>query len=190
MANVIKIVVAVLVGVLLGLLVTIHTLDQGNRIVVAGPWQGASREGTPEVDPYTLAADARSSVLPLGVAEGLTFIARTDSKGAVFAPGCAYVMKGPMPSARYWTVSLLDPDGFPVADPADRYGFTSAEVLRGNDAPVAITISPEARSGNWLPTGHARAYLLMLRLYDTGLSTVGTTFDAAAMPTIAILGCP
>ena len=189
MLALVKIVAAVLVGVFLGLVVTIRTLETGTHTVVAGPWQGAPRNGTFDVDPYTLAADERSGVLPLGVAEGLSFVARTDSDGHAFAPACDYVVTGPMPQARFWTLSLLDPAGFPVADPAQRYGFTSAEVLRRMDAPVVITVSAEARSGNWLPTGHAGAYVLMLRLYDTGLSTMGTVFESADMPRIAKAGC-
>ena len=189
MLALLKIVAAVLAGVFLGLVVTISTLDGGARTMTAGPWQGAPRDGTFEVDPYTLAADERAGVLPLGVAEGLTFIARTDSDGRTFAPSCDYVVKGPMPQARFWTLSLLDRAGYPVADAAERYGFTSAEALRETGAPVAITVSPDARSGNWLPTGHAGAYVLMLRLYDSGLSTMGTVFEATDMPSIAKAGC-
>ena len=189
MLALIKIVAAVLAGVFIGLVITIRTLDTGAHTMVAGPWQGAPRNGTFDVDPYTLAADERSGVLPLGVAEGLSFVASTDSDGRAFTPACDYVVRGPMPQARFWTLSLLDPAGFPVADPAGRYGFTSAEVLRQAGEPVAITISPEARSGNWLPTGHAGAYVLMLRLYDSGLSTMGTVFDTADMPSIAKAGC-
>ncbi|MCX8253785.1 hypothetical protein RHAL1_01634 [Beijerinckiaceae bacterium RH AL1] len=185
MLALVKIVAAVLAGVFLGLVVTIRSLDTGGRPVAAGPWEGAPRNGTFDVDPYTLAADERSGVLPLGVAEGLTFVARTDSDGRGLNAACDYAVRGPMPQARFWTLSLLDAAGFPVADPAERYGFTSAEILREQGAPVLITVSPEARSGNWLPTGHARSYVLMLRLYDSGLSTMGTVFEAAEMPSIA-----
>lgn len=189
MASLIKIVVAALAGVLLGLVVTIRVLDQGGGTVIAGPWHGAPRDGSMDVDPYTLAATERSGLLPLGSAEGLTFVARTDGEGAPLSPACDYAVRGPMPQARYWTLSLLTPDGFLVADAAERYGFTSAEVLRTEGDGVTITVAPDARSGDWLPTGRAKAYVLMLRLYDTGLSTVGTVFDAASMPKIAKLAC-
>ncbi len=189
MVGLIKIVVLVLTGVMLGLLVTIRVLDKGNGTVVAGPWQGAPRDGNMDIDPYTLAGNDRSSVLPLGSAEGLTFVARTDEKGALLSSACDYSVMGPMPSARYWTLSLLNTDGYPIANPAERYGFTSAEILRFEGDAVTITIAPEARSGDWLPTGGAKAYLLMLNLYDTGLSTIGTVFDAASMPKIAKLAC-
>lgn len=189
MVTLIKIVGAVFLGVLLGLVLTIHSLDQANRGIVAGSWRGAVREGPGEVDPYALAANARSGLLPLGAAEGLSFIAESDTKGGTLSGKCDYAVTGSIPPTRFWTLSLLTPDGYPVPNPAGRYGFTSAEVLRMNDDPILVTVSPEARSGNWLPTGHATRYVLMMRLYDTGLSTVGAVLDADAMPQIKRLGC-
>jgi hypothetical protein len=184
-----RIVVAVFVGVLLGLVTTIHTLDEANVSLAAGPWRSSERTSTGELNPYVLAANARAGLLPLGPAEGLSFIADTDSKGVGLSGRCDYAVTGPAPGARFWTLSLLTPDGTPIANPAERYGFTSAEVLRFDDEPFIIIVSAEARSGNWLPTGHAKHYVLMLRLYDTGLSTVGTVLRASAMPTIKRLRC-
>lgn len=189
MPSLIKIVVAVLLGVLVGLLYTIQTLNKASGGVAAGAWHSALTDGASNIDPYTLAAVERASLLPLGTTEGLTFTASADNQGVRFDPACDYVVAGPMPPARYWTLSLLTPEGFPVADPAERYGFTSSEVLRDADKPVSITVSPKARSGNWLPTGDRRNYVLMLRLYDTSLSTAGTVIDSASMPSIKKSSC-
>ncbi len=188
MAALIRTVLAVLAGVLLGLAVTVGALDRNTSGAAVGAWRAGPREDTGESNPYALAAIARSSLLPLGSAEGLTFVAATANDGSSLTSRCDYTLRGPMPAARYWTVSLLDPDGFPVGGSA-RHGFTSAEVLRSNDAPVVITVSPGARAGNWLPTGGADRYVLMLRLYDTGLSAIGAVLDAGAMPTIKTVGC-
>lgn len=188
LATLVRLVVAVFLGVLLGLLVTIVTLDRVNKSVVAGPWRGAPLGGT-QTDPYALAADSRASLLPIGTAEGLSFITETDSKGVGLAGRCDYLVKGSVPSTRFWTLSLLTPDGFPVANPASHYAFTSADVLRINDEPLEINVSADARSGNWLPSGEAKHYVLMLRLYDTGLSTVGTVLRADDMPSIRKVGC-
>lgn len=189
MATLIKIVAAVVVGVLLGLLITIHTLDDANATFTAGPWRSATRQGSGEIDPYALAANARSGVLALGASEGLSFVADTDSRGQPLSGKCEYAVGGNVPGARFWTLSLLSRGGFPIANPADRFGFTSAEVLRMADEPLLISVAPAARSGNWLPSPGGR-FVLMLRLYDTGLSAVGTVLDASAMPTIKRLACP
>jgi hypothetical protein len=184
----IKIVVAVLVGILIGLAFTIRSLDRDDQTMI-GAWRVAPRDSNGEIDPYALAANARGHLLPLGAAEGLSFTAKTDSAGIPLRSRCDVIVTGPMPSARYWTVSLLDTSGFPVANAADRYGFTSAEVLRIVNQPVTITVAREARSGNWLPTGDADRFVLLLRLYDTGLSTVGANLESVPMPTIKTLGC-
>ena len=188
MTALIRNVLAVLAGVLLGLVVTIGALDRNTLGAAVGPWRVGPREDTAGSNPYAFAAIARAALLPLGSAEGLTFVAATASDGSSLGSRCDYTIGGPMPIARYWTVSLLDPDGFPVKASA-RHGFTSAEVLRTLDAPVSIIVSPDARAGNWLPTGGVDHYLLMLRLYDTGLSGVGAVLDAAAMPTIKTVRC-
>ena len=190
LAGLFRTVGAVLVGVLLGLAFTIHSLDLDNRGLPAGAWRSTPRDGGGDIDPYALAANARAGLLPLGTAEGLSFLATTDDAGRTLSSRCEYVIKGPMPSARYWTLSLLDPQGFPIANAANRYGFTSSETLQlGSDA-VAIAVSTNARSGNWLPVGRAGDYTLMLRLYDTSLSTTGrTTFENVRMPSIKQSGC-
>lgn len=189
LALLMRLVVAVFVGVLLGLGLTIRSLDLDQRGTVVGAWRSTPRDGSGEVDPYALAANARAGLMPLGAAEGLTFVARTDDAGDALRSTCDYVLQGPMPAARFWTVSLLDEQGFPVANPADRYGFTSADILRFVGDPAVIRVAPSARSGNWLPVGKAQPYLLMLRLYDTGLSTGHADLAGAHLPHITKAGC-
>ncbi len=189
LAGLLKLVVAVFAGVLLGLAVTISSLDIDRRGIAVGPWRSTPRDGSGNIDPYALAANARSGLLPLGTAEGLTFVASGDDHGRPLNPRCDYVVKGPMPPARYWTLSLLDKAGFPIANAANRYGFTSAEILRLGDE-TAIIVSPEARSGNWLPANRAKSYELMLRLYDTSFSTGKGTLDKNRMPTLTRVSCP
>ena len=185
LSSLLRTVGAVLVGVLLGLAVTIHSLDLDNRGLQAGSWRSTPRDGSGDIDPYALAANARAGLLPLGTAEGLTFLATTDDAGQTLGGRCDYVVHGPMPPARYWTLSLLDGKGFPIANAANRYVFTSSEVIRLGDESVTISVSPQARSGNWLPVGAVGSFTLMLRLYDTSLSTTGrTTFENVKMPSI------
>ncbi len=189
MLRLLQVAAAVFVGVVIGLVYTSLSLN-GDHGLVSGAWHGSPREGTQEVDPYALAAIARDSLLPLGAAEGLSFVAANDDRGDPLSPACDYVVKGPMPTARYWTLALLNADGFPISNPASRYGFTSAEILRFNDEPPTVAVSGEAKSGNWLPIGKsASEIVLMLRLYDTGLSTIGTSPAAMAMPSIEKQGC-
>ena len=189
LASLLKLVAAVFLGVLIGLAITINSLDLDRHGVSVGPWRSTPRDGGADADPYALAADARAGLLPLGTAEGLTFLAATDGAGAALEGRCDYLVEGPMPGTRYWTLSLLDPQGFPIANPANRFGFTSAEVLRLDGDPATVAVSAQARPGNWLPVGKQRDFILMLRLYDTSLSVERASFTNLKMPAIKRTGC-
>ncbi|HLH10854.1 MAG TPA: DUF1214 domain-containing protein [Methylovirgula sp.] len=186
MLTLFKFLAVALIGTALGLAVTYGVLQRGVAFnsVQAGPWRGLPKSGSPEVDPYARAKLARSAELPLGTAEGLSFIARADSSGATLQPRCDYDVSGSMPAARYWTLTLLSPKGFLIDNPAKRFGFTSAEIVRASDGTFDITVARQARPGNWLPLGKGEPFVLMLRLYDTLLDFGTAKLGAAAMPKI------
>ncbi len=186
MPNLFKFLIVALAGTALGLAVTYEGLQRGLAFnaVKAGPWTGAPKNGSLDIDPYARAMLARSGELPLGIAEGLSFIARTDSGGAVLRPRCDYDVSGSVPPTRYWTLTLVSPRGFLVDNPAKRFGFTSAEIVRAADGTFDITVARQARPGNWLPLGNTQSFVLMLRLYDTLLDFGTTKLDATAMPKI------
>jgi len=171
-------------GVLLGLFVTIVEIQRGSGFaaIEAGPWTGWPRSEVSEIDPYTRAILVYSGKISLSESEAMSFVAHGDSDGGEFDPACDYVMKGAMPPARYWTVTLLSPTGEFIANAADRQGFTSSEVLRASDSQFEITLSRHARPGNWLPLGQASKFILVLRFYDSELGSPAAALDAAHMP--------
>jgi hypothetical protein len=174
----------VVLGTLLGLALTFVSLERGFGFgaVRAGPWTGWPKTGSADIDPYARAVLSRSGAIPLGTGEGISFIARADSDGAPLDPRCDYSLKGPMPPARFWTLSVFSPNGALIENPAKRYGFTSAEILRGADAPAEIILASTARAGNWLPTPPASSYVVVLRLYDSVLSATAASLDSSVMP--------
>ncbi len=184
MAILIKSCFIVVLGTLLGLALTFFSLERGFGFgaVRVGPWMAWPKAGSPDIDPYARALVARSGSIPLGSGEGITFTARDDSDGAPLTPHCDYTLKGPMPPARYWTVSVFSPNGALIDNQANRYGFTSAEILRSTDSPPEIVLSSTAHAGNWLPTFANASYVVVLRLYDSGLSATAASLDGAVMP--------
>ncbi len=154
-----------------------------------GPWRVSTKAGAIDADPYTRASLERSGEIALAQGEGLQFIARTDDSGAPLRVSCSYVVGSHTPAARYWTLSLVDRDGFPIENPARRYGFRSSEILRNGDQSFEIAIAPDVRPGNWLPAGAAGNFLLVLRLYDSPLSATAAGIEASAMPHIALERC-
>jgi len=179
------------IGVLLGLFVTFVVVEHGRGFgaIAAGPWTGWPRNGTSDTDPYTRAILAYSGEMSLSESEGMSFVAHGDSKGAELDPACDYVLKGEIPSARYWTLTLLSPAGAPIANPAGRPSFTSSEVLRAGDGQFEITLSRHARPGNWLPIGDTSKFILVLRLYDSELGSPAAALDSASMPGLVKSRC-
>ena len=39
-------------------------------------------------------------------------------------------------------------------------------MIRKSDGAIEISVAPRARAGNWLPTGGAERYMLVMRFYD------------------------
>ncbi len=138
-----------------------------------GSWVAWPYNGTQDIDPYAHAAIARSGELPIGSGDGVAFFARNDDTGVPLDGRCETIISGVTPGARYWTVTLYDAEGQLVANSANRYGFTSQEIVRNADGSFDIIIGPRPRPGNWLPSGASGRYLLLIRLYDTpvGIAT-------------------
>ena len=176
----------------IGLGLTWMALTHGTAYggVTIGAWTAWPKNGTPGIDPYARAIVARSGELPIGSGDGVAFYARTDDSGAPLDGRCDVALTGITPQARFWTLTLYDPEGRLVANSVQRQGFTSQEVLRRSDGSFEITISPRARPGNWLPTGGVERYLLILRLYDTPVGVATRTGKDAPMPAVARRSCP
>jgi hypothetical protein len=179
------------VAALVGLGATWLALTQGQAFggLSVGAWSAWPRHGTASIDPYARAMVARSGQLPVGSGDGIAFQARHDDAGAPLDGRCDIVVSGMTPQARYWTITLYDPDGALVANSVQRHGFTSHEVVRRANGSFEITVSPRSRAGNWLPTGSVERYLLVLRLYDTPIG-VATRGREVTMPSITRRNCP
>jgi hypothetical protein len=188
-----KILFAVAVGVVLGLAATYAAVERGVTFSAmrAGPWTIAPGGGSDDIDPYEKASLARSAEIPLGLGEGMALVAGLDSSGAPLSGRCDYVVAGALPAARYWTLSAMTPAGRLIENPARRYGFTSAEIVRQSNGGFSVEAAPFARPGNWLPLGGEAAggFILVLRLYDTPVVATVSTLTAADLPTVARKGC-
>lgn len=191
MDTLIKALIACVIGLVLGLSATAWSLRYGRGFDAAtiGAWTVSEKAGTLEADPYTRAALEQSGEIPLALGEGLQFIARTDDSGAALSPSCAYLVGRTTPPARYWTLSLVDQLGFPVANAAARYGFRSSEIQRGADGGFLIAVSSSPHSGNWLPVGSNGRFALVLRLYDSPVSATAAAIEKDALPRIVRESC-
>ena len=105
MPHLFKLIITALIGLGLGLGATYHAVERGQAGLIfggakAGPWTSWPKTGTREADPYARALFARNGETPLGLTEGLSFIARVDSDARPLKPACGYIVKGAVPAAR------------------------------------------------------------------------------------------
>ncbi len=185
-------IVALIVAAVVGLGATWLTLAHGIQFgaLQSGAWTAWPRTGTQGIDPYARAAIAQSGELPVGSGDGVSFLARSDDTGRTLDGRCTVTVSGATPQARFWTVTLYDPDGRLIENPIGRHGFTSQEIIRSSDGSFEIVVSPKARPGNWLPSGNAASYLLVLRLYDTPVGVSTRAAREAPLPAVSIRACP
>jgi hypothetical protein len=154
-----------------------------------GTWVAWPHAGGADADPYDLAAASRSADLPLGSAEGLTFTASSDDQGGSLSGSCTYEVAGTTPPARLWTLTAYDAAGKLMPNPADRFAYDSRAILRRADGSFVITVAPRVQPGNWLPVAAATRFTLVLRLYDTPLTSTARP-AAITMPAIRKTACP
>lgn len=181
---------AILVATTIGFSTAWFAVEHGRLFgaETVGEWTAWPDAGGPDADPYSVALLARSGNVPLGAGEGLAFTASTDSDGDTLSGHCIYRLSGQTPSARLWTLAAYDSQGRLIANAARRYGFHSREILRRPDGDLVITVSPNVAPGNWLPSGRTDDMQLVLRLYDTPLTTA-TEFVNIDMPRIERVRC-
>jgi hypothetical protein len=175
----------------IGLGATWLTLTRGVAFgaLTIGAWTAWPRSGSVDIDPYARASIARNGELPIGTGDGIAFYAHTDDAGDNLDGRCSFVISGMTPTARYWTLTLYDPNGRLVANTIDRHDFTSEEIVRNVDGSFAIAVAPRARPGNWLPSGGIERFILAWRLYDTPIGVAMRTTKEGPMPAIARRGC-
>jgi hypothetical protein len=190
MATLIKAVLIALAGFALGLWSARAALSDRWPIAIdkIGAWSVEARAGAANADPYTRARVERAGEAPLALGEGLRMTTNADSDGRALDARCVYKVGPHAPPARYWTLELIDGEGRPIPNPADRYVLRSNEILRASDGGFSIFVSARAHAGNWLPIGAPVRFGLALRLYDPALSgALGV--DEAAAPVIARERC-
>jgi hypothetical protein len=157
--------------------------------VTIGAWTAWPKNGTAGIDPYARAMVVRTGELPVGSGDGVAFYASTDDTGESLDGRCDVLVSGITPQARFWTLTLYDPEGHLVANSIRRQGFTSQEIIRKADGAFDVAVGPRARPGNWLPTRGTDKYQLVLRLYDTPIGMATRTGADAPMPSITRRGC-
>ncbi len=165
------------VAMALGFGLSWYALTDGRLIaaVRAGPWAAWPDIGTTNPNPYSRAYLARNGVLQLGSAEGIQFIAVTDSAGEPLDRSCTYRLEGTVPGASFWTLVATDPEGANIALSPEGMALHSERIARRVDGSVFISIGPDLTPGNWLETTGNGPFQLALTLYDATIFGGGSS---------------
>jgi hypothetical protein len=177
---------ALLVAAAIGLGSTWFALTRNTAFgaIKIGSWTSYPKSGSAEIDPYARASIARSGELPMGLGDGVSFIAKSDDAGRALDGRCDVLISGTTPQARFFTLTLYGPDGRLIANSINRHGFTSQELVRKADGSFDVFVAPRARPGNWLPTGGVERYVVIMRFYDTPVGIATRAEREAPMPAI------
>ena len=191
MRTLINIIVVLAIGLFVGGLSAKLALQRSHGIgaVNTGPWSAWPFVGGAQIDPYTSAKATADGTIPLGAAEGLAFEAINDQAGNTLLKECSYEMSGNTSAARMWTLSAYDERGQLVVNDTELVSAVySGNIVRYTDSSFAVKISDKPSSGNWLPTQGEGNFKLVLRLYDTPITSNSGVIDPQ-MPRIKLIGC-
>ncbi|MDE1995649.1 MAG: DUF1214 domain-containing protein [Rhizobiaceae bacterium] len=174
-----------------GIVFTLIALDatSGFGAIKLGAWQAFPEMHTADADPYAKSHRARDGRLLYGSGEGLVFTASDDDAGGRLTAECSYRISGQTPPARLWTLFVAGNDGKPIDAIPDRpSALNSWIVVRNPDSSFAITVSPDARAGNWLALPGAGNFRLVWTLLDSPAAGNSGLIDLS-MPKLEKIGC-
>ncbi len=182
-----------LVAAALGIGSAVWVAEQGinGSVVSIGPWQTQLASGSERADPYTRAAVSLNGLFALTPDESLYFTASTDSDGKPLMVDCTYKLMGRDLPARWWSITAYGPDNYLIPNSQERYSVARSSLLREADGSFIISVSPDASSGNWIPTGmpaDSKTFILMIRLYNPEKALIKNPQNAE-LPAITLESC-
>lgn len=179
---------ALIVGLAIGLGSLWYMVFQASppSHIANGVWRTNLDAGSSANDAYSRLRIAITSILALNRSETIYFEATADAEGQPLTASCDYVLTGPEPDARWWSVTAYGPDDMLIHSANDRYSASAGSVIRGADG-VSIALTPDGSGENGIATGAGR-FILLLRLYQPAES-IAASPDAARLFSLAKGSC-
>ena len=183
-------VICVALGLIGGAAYAVQLVRGGlnDGLVANGAWETGKSFGTLDASTLTRAKVALSGLLALPAKEAMYFTAQNDSDGRALDGRCTYDVRGGQLDGRWWSVTLYEGEGWLVKNAANRWSIPASAVSTDAQGRWSFTVSPEAQSGSWLPTGSVEAFDLTLRLYHPSADIIKSP-EKAQLPIIDRKGC-
>jgi hypothetical protein len=155
------------IGTLAGLVTAQHAVSGRFGIVSAtkGAWTVWPRAADTRIDPYTRAHQLAFGLIPSNRFDTVEYEARMHDAGRTLDDDCIYLLSGPAPQARWWSLSALALEDRSEAASEPRDGLVSGELIYEADRSFRVTLSRELQTGNWLRPPEGGPLVLNLRLY-------------------------
>jgi hypothetical protein len=185
------IIIVCCIAIGLGSTLTYFSLGGAGFIpLVIGQWVAFPQAGTLNADPYSKAKLMREPFLALGAAEGVMFFAHYDEKGVPLSGLCDYEIVGKNPSARLWTMFIVNTDYTSLQlDDINWPTFLNARsIIYHNATDFRISVASKARTDNWIAVSREKNFIVVMTLYDTAIVTNKGMIETL-MPTLKKLNC-
>lgn len=169
-----------------------YMVEVGSRLTTyrQGPWVSWVNAAQKELDPYTRARFARLGSLPLSTSVGQTYEAKVDSDGQRLHSSCEYLVEVDPMEGTWWSIAVFNSQGLLIANPAERYAFTSQTIALNPDGSFFVVMAREARPGNWLPVGGAGRLTLLFTVLEPRTVAIGDAAERPRnLPTIRRISC-
>lgn len=159
-----------------------YMVEAGSRLSTKsfGPWLAWTGAGRPDADPYTRAHMARNALLPISSTLEVSYRAKVDSEGGRLNTSCDYAIVMETLDGAWWNLAVFDGQGKVIQNPAERYAFSSDNVMREPDGRAVITLARDARPGNWLPIGGGSRVTLILTVQHP--ATAAAVYEGGRAP--------
>lgn len=156
--------ISLLIGTSSAFLAVDHYYESG--WISNGAWRTNLAIGSEEAGMYTRAMISLHALFALNKSEAIYFSAFTDDDGMPLRSSCDYRIEGKDLPARWWSITVYGSDHFLIPNEQNRYSYTMMNVERNADNSWSIYLSPEPKSGNWIPTDNQDQLYITLRLYN------------------------
>jgi hypothetical protein len=178
------------IGTLLGLISAQHAVSgrYGVASETKGSWIVWPRATDVRIDPYTRAHHLSLGLVPSNRFDTVEYEARVDDAGRSLEEDCTYVVGGPMPKARWWSMSALASDEEAEVPGEAREGLISGQLVFEPDGSFRVAVSRRLQAGNWLRPPDSGPLVLLMRLYTPAKEVLRRPL-AADLPSIERVAC-
>ncbi len=168
MNGLVKFAIAAIGGVAIGLFSAQKLINgyEGFFSHQRGPWQIWPTGRAAGSNPYVRAHFLINDRLPISQFEVNEFEASADDQKRPLDANCNYVISGPPPKTRWWSLYTLSKSDQPILVSNPKTSVHSGAIVFEPGGVYKINLSLEPKPGNWITPGDDGTFKLIFRYYN------------------------